>query len=359
MPTMMLKNAIGLCLLLCATMAQAATITHKKLDATTEMIRIEGNIVSGDLERFRQISLRYPKAVVTLNSDGGLIYPAIEIGKIIKVMGYSTIVEYKNVCLSACALIWIAGSERSLDTEGRLGFHASYRNDNGKLVESGVANALVGSYLTSLGASAKTIVFTTAAPPEDVLWLTGDNRAASGIDFTFVISPLPPPARTVPVSAASPPVTQPRLPMPRPPDSRSSSRSPSPLRYTPKPPALAVNPFTRWDYPDRASQEGRTGITGFLVTVSPKGRARNCQIISSSGHADLDQTTCAKILKARFFPAIDGRGRPTAGTYSSRVNWSISSKQEPVAAPLPDPAVADDAFPPLPDGAVVIEMPPN
>lgn len=163
--------------------ADAATITHEKLDATTGVIGIEGDIVSGDLERFRQISLRYPKAVVVLNSDGGLIYPAIEIGKIIKVMGYATAVRDNDVCASACALIWMAGSRRFASYSGNVGFHASYRNESGKPVESGAANALVGNYLTLLGASAKTVVFATTAPPDKVLWLTAANKEASGIDF--------------------------------------------------------------------------------------------------------------------------------------------------------------------------------
>lgn len=171
------------CLSTLPSTADAATITHEKLDATTEIIGIDGDIASGDLEQFRKISLRYPKAVVVLNSRGGLIQPAIEIGKIIRITGYATVVYDNGVCASACALIWMAGSKRLLSSSGHIGFHASYRDDNGKAVESGVANALVGNYLTLLGASAKTIVFATTAPPERVLWLTAANKESAGIDF--------------------------------------------------------------------------------------------------------------------------------------------------------------------------------
>lgn len=185
--------------------AHAATISHEKLNATTELIWIYGEISSGDLERFRQISLKYPKAIVALNSDGGLIQPAIEIGKIIKIMGYLTAVDDDSVCASACALIWMAGSKKALAPNAHLGFHAGYRTENGKMVESGAANALVGNYLTLLGASARTVVFATSAPPNKILWLTAQNKEESGIDFRIISSDpqpkngsqTPPPITTV------------------------------------------------------------------------------------------------------------------------------------------------------------------
>jgi hypothetical protein len=82
----------------------------------------------------------------------------------------------------------MAGSRRLLSPSGHVGFHASYYDSNGKAVESGAANALVGNYLTLLGASAKTIVFATTAPPDKVLWLTAANKEASGIDFENIAS---------------------------------------------------------------------------------------------------------------------------------------------------------------------------
>ena len=155
LPIRTFKAAIASVGLLAGFHASAATIHHEKMDNETEIIGIIGDIAAGDLERFRQISLRHPKAIVVLNSKGGLVYPAIEIGKIIKIMGYTTVVSDGDVCASACALIWMAGSNRVASYDGNVGFHASYRNDNGKLVEVGAANALIGNYLTLLGESAK------------------------------------------------------------------------------------------------------------------------------------------------------------------------------------------------------------
>ena len=68
----------------------------------------------------------------------------------------------------------------------------------------------------------------------------------------------------------------------------------------------------------------RVDKKGVRVTVGPDGKVTDCQITSSSGHADLDATACEKIRsRARFNPAMDGEGQPTTGSYSNRVRWVI------------------------------------
>ncbi|MFM6831781.1 MAG: hypothetical protein ACKOVA_15805 [Novosphingobium sp.] len=74
---------------------------------------------------------------------------------------------------------------------GRVGFHAAYRDKQGKLEEVGSANALIGSYLTSLGLPTKAVLFTTSAPPDAILWLTDENRRSSGIDYTQSVAASP------------------------------------------------------------------------------------------------------------------------------------------------------------------------
>ncbi len=78
------------------------------------------------------------------------------------------------------------------------------------------------------------------------------------------------------------------------------------------------------DYPSRALSQEREGTTGFRVTVGPDGRVSDCQVTSSSGHADLDAATCSNVKRrARFDPALDNSGNPTSGSYSNRVTWRI------------------------------------
>ena len=129
----------------------------------------------------------------------------------------------------------------------------------------------------------------------------------------------PPPPITV-VNTAPPPPPQIVL-VPPPPS------APPPPRFTPTGATPRGNPgswATTNDYPSRALREEREGTSSFRVTVGPDGRVTDCQITSSSGHADLDQATCDNVRRrARFNPAKDGEGQPTTGSFSSRVRWVI------------------------------------
>lgn len=168
--------------------AAAADISSEQIAGGPVVIRLKGEIQKGDDEQFRRMSLRHPAAVVHLDSAGGALIPALEIGRIVRIAGYSTLVLPNTSCTSACALIWLAGKKRILD--GRVGFHAAYRDNEGRLQESGAANALIGNYMTQLGLPAKAILFATAAPPDKILWLTAETRGNAGIDFEVPPPPI-------------------------------------------------------------------------------------------------------------------------------------------------------------------------
>lgn len=183
-----MKHVICPAVLMASSLAPTASITHaasvqaQSLDEL-ELISVTGDIAAGDEEKFRELSLKFPKAVVTFNSPGGALAPALEIGRMIRLRNYPTVVLDKNVCASACALMWLAGTPRFLDPTAKLGFHASYRKVNGRLIESGVSNALVGHYLSQLSLPPQTVVFASSASPKEILWLTDENKKISGIEF--------------------------------------------------------------------------------------------------------------------------------------------------------------------------------
>jgi len=116
-----------------------------------DLIVLNGPIKDGDDARFRDIAASAGKAVVLLNSEGGSVAPALEMGRTIRLKGLSTSVPPDTLCASACALIWLAGSPRFLNETSHIGFHASYTLTEGKPSESGVSNALVGAYLNQIG----------------------------------------------------------------------------------------------------------------------------------------------------------------------------------------------------------------
>ena len=109
----------------------------------------------------------------------------------------------------------------------------------------------------------------------------------------------------------------------------SPTAVPSRSDVAPQPP-IPINAPASWvttdDYPQKALREEREGITAFRVMVGPDGRVAACSTISSSGSFELDDATCQSVTqRARFKPALDSNGKPTSGSYSGRVRWSIPS----------------------------------
>jgi hypothetical protein len=73
-----------------------------------------------------------------------------------------------------------------LDEGARVGFHATYTDTDGKKLESGLGNALVGRYLTLLNLSEKTLLFATSASPENLNWLTSKNYPSIGLEVKVI-----------------------------------------------------------------------------------------------------------------------------------------------------------------------------
>jgi TonB family protein len=89
----------------------------------------------------------------------------------------------------------------------------------------------------------------------------------------------------------------------------------------------ATNPgswATNDDYPAAAMRDEREGTSEFLLTIAPDGLPQRCEITTSSGHTDLDATTCRLLMeRARFRPGRDEKGIPAGGTYFNRIRWQI------------------------------------
>lgn len=83
-----------------------------------------------------------------------------------------------------------------------------------------------------------------------------------------------------------------------------------------------------WDYPEGARRAGAEGAVAVRFTVQPNGRVSGCQIVKSSGNADLDGTTCRLIERRfRYRPARDGQGRAIAEVTTKLYTWGLNRRQ--------------------------------
>jgi hypothetical protein len=165
--------------------ADAAKLSTIKLDKGWTIV-VTGEIERGDGAKFRSEASKYDDVLILLESPGGSLADAIDIGETIRLKGYSTAVINGSECNSACALIWLAGTPHALSRSGRIGFHAAYSDRSGSVQESGVANAMVGRYLTLLNLPEKAIIFATSSPPSELSWLTASNYTSTGIDVAII-----------------------------------------------------------------------------------------------------------------------------------------------------------------------------
>ncbi|MEL0210673.1 MAG: TonB family protein [Novosphingobium sp.] len=74
------------------------------------------------------------------------------------------------------------------------------------------------------------------------------------------------------------------------------------------------------DYPTAVIREERQGVTRFALRIGPDGRVTSCEVTGSSGSADLDAATCAKVsARARFVPARGADVRPGSGRLAGAI----------------------------------------
>jgi hypothetical protein len=184
---MLLRTVLAISLFICASvMANAATISVLPSKTPSEAtIIVEGDLLPTDIDDFRTKISPYSKGMVVLHSRGGSALAGIEIGKIIRFRNFATWVPSGVLCASACAIAWLGGSPRAMGKKALVGFHAAYQIKSGRASETGVGNAVLGSYLGQLGLPDRAIIYLTKSGPNSMTWLTPKDARALGIDVAI------------------------------------------------------------------------------------------------------------------------------------------------------------------------------
>jgi hypothetical protein len=163
--------------------AAAAQIEVRSAPEYGNFITVDGVLRSDDGDRFTSLFLNSGASRVLFNSDGGSLMAAIEIGRAIRLRGnVATYVAPTGVCASACALAWLAGSEKYMANNRQVGFHAAFIKENDRKIISANGNAVVGAYLNQIGLSIPAIFYLLKESPDDMLWLTFSVADALQID---------------------------------------------------------------------------------------------------------------------------------------------------------------------------------
>ena len=77
-------------------------------------------------------------------------------------------------------------------------------------------------------------------------------------------------------------------------------------------------------YPRTALSEQREGVSRVQLVIGTNGHVDACEIVTSSGHADLDDASCRAARTSAYLPATDARGEPLETTMFQNLVWKTS-----------------------------------
>ena len=110
----------------------AAEVELLDLPGKIDIVSIKGEVTVGDSDRFSDLVRERDRITVILQSPGGLVKEALQIGAEIRIRNFATMVAPDGECFSACGLIWVSGARRYMSPDSKIGFHAAYREENGE-----------------------------------------------------------------------------------------------------------------------------------------------------------------------------------------------------------------------------------
>jgi hypothetical protein len=113
----------------------------------------------------------YIKTIV-LNSPGGSVGDALEMGRLIRTKGFTTEVEKEKICVSSCPLVFVGGVKRIAGANAIIGVHQVFAPDPAEaarhdtMSEAQRVSARCQRYLADMGVDLKMWVHAMETPKE-------------------------------------------------------------------------------------------------------------------------------------------------------------------------------------------------
>jgi hypothetical protein len=133
-----------------------------------------GMIAPGSAENFAaEVNARgeYIKTVV-LNSPGGSVGDALEMGRLIRAKGFATEIEKDRICVSSCPLVFVGGVRRAAGANAIIGVHQVFAPDSAEaarhdtMSEAQRVSARCQRYLADMGIDLKMWVHAMETPKD-------------------------------------------------------------------------------------------------------------------------------------------------------------------------------------------------
>jgi hypothetical protein len=131
----------------------AVALADNRFDKKSATVHITATIWDRDAGRLQNLSANLAKTTpqFLLDSAGGDMLAAMRIGRLVRKLNGRTVVPARAKCHSACALIFIAGVERT--NLGEIGLHRPYLNSDPELLrhQLPMLYAQIKDYVAEMG----------------------------------------------------------------------------------------------------------------------------------------------------------------------------------------------------------------
>ncbi len=139
-------------------------------------VLIEGAIADGDAPRIiKQLEeLREAPTRMFLNSPGGSVHDALELGRAVRLAGLETEMREGDICYSACPYLLAAGVKRTIPEEAFVGVHQHYFGESTILPAFAAVEdiqrgqGLVMRYLNQMGIDPLIMQHALITPPNEI-----------------------------------------------------------------------------------------------------------------------------------------------------------------------------------------------
>lgn len=155
------------------------------IEAGTSVL-LEGSIAEGDGTRMAKElgNLSSAPARVILNSPGGSVRDALELGRYLREEGYNTALRSGDICYSACPYVLAAGVEREVPEGGSVGVHQHYFGESTLLpafvavedIQRGQGEVM--GYLDEMGINPLVMRHALVTPPDEIYVLVPEELQA-------------------------------------------------------------------------------------------------------------------------------------------------------------------------------------
>jgi len=174
-----------LLLSLSAASSATAELTYSvhETEAGTKFVIVSGEFEFFDnLAEFGEVILRDRPSIVGFDSSGGNVAKAMELGRMIRSAGLSTVQVRKAECASACSLAFL-GCSRRFAEPGSIGVHkSSFSDTSGMHVEMAVSavqqtTAEIIGYISEMGVDPGLLQLSLSYDSNDIRYLSGSEMA--------------------------------------------------------------------------------------------------------------------------------------------------------------------------------------